>query len=1361
VTGIAQAPLGGKLTLVADVITHGGIIDTPSGTVTLKAKGTAGGDSLALLADSQINVQGSANMLGTIAGLADGGTIKLQTLNGNLRMDRGAILNAFSTGGAGAGNIAITTTGTATLAGSLNGLAAVGNGVGLPKQGSFELTAGKVGDFNAINTELERGNFNESRNVHVTQGDLIVGAGDTVTAHNVTLTTDDGDLNVAGTINANGTKGGIVQLNAGQKANDGKGNITLTSTAIIKASIDDSVDVLSIESAGSKGDGGKVILNTAINSDTSPNAGSRIIAATKSEIDLRGKGLGSDGKVVLRAPRLGISDMTQSGNDIAITQFESTVKGDKASIMAEGVKVYKTNSDATLDSPFISTMISDNANFLASSIAVATNLSLASDARFVVTSGDEVRSTGNITIADDIDLHDGGPGALTLRATGDVNVNANISAGFTSTTTSGTLTDGGAWTYRIAAGADVNSADVLATNNVGTGNFTLTPGKLIRTGTGDIKIATAGNFNLASADSTIYTAGEVDAKDYTNLGNFVDPTIEELAKYTINGGDVTLTSKGNIYGADSSQLPANWLFRQGLVNSKTNLYAETDDGNGPKNTSWWSFFRDFKENIGALGGGDVNVNAGGYINDLSAVIATNGRVFGTGPADGKLVQNGGGDLTVKAGNDILGGLYMVDKGSVNIHADGGLLADNGGIHTIFALGDGSIDVSTLGQLNVMTVFNPTLTGMSVVNVPTPSLQLRESSLFSTYGADSGVKLTSISSGVKITNDTPITDLRAGNGGQSLHLFPGSLSVTALGGDLTVDGLRMALMPSASGDLKLATSDSLNLNAIINMSDRDPTTVPSVLRPVTNAVFSGNAVLGTLITTKTFGDTSSYHATIPVHQGDEQPIVIYAGDNIISSLLSFGLFLPKKADIYAGNNIKALSVFGQNLDVTDVTSITAGNDILYSGSSKGVQWGGSGYLDIAAGRNVDLNSSDGFITRGNLDNPFLPEVGANLSVLVGAAGADDQAFIAKYLNPEESTTFNGSLTSFVKKVTGKSDGEALIVAEAWTQFQAMDTQLQHQFVQSLFFNELKQAGVEHNKSTGPNSGSYKRGFDAIATYFPNNSYDGKLDLSFSQLKTERSGDLNVMAPGGSVVIGLPKTPPLLIEEKSGQGRNPSSQLGMFTVKGGDINVFAKGNIDVAQSRQFTIAGGDILDWSTTGDIDAGKGSKTATSAPPPLIRTDASGNTFTDLSGVVSGSGIGTLQTLVSVPPGDVTLIAPEGSVNAGDAGIRSSGNLLVAAQRVIGADNISVGGASSGVPAVTSASVSFNAPVSADSNSTNKQGDQVGAADKLGQSTKLAALPSVISVEVISLGDESTPAAKPEISTKKCKDSSNKKDCAP
>ena len=1398
VTGLAKAPLGGKLTLEADTITHGGKIDLTSGNVTLKALGKAGGDSVILLKDSQINARGSAQLLGTVAALADAGTINVQTTNGNIRMDKGAIIDVSATGGAAAGAVVINTSGTAGLAGTLNGLAAVGNGVGLPKQGSFALTASSIPSFAALNSELERGNFNQSRNIHVAKGDITVT--DKVTARNVTLTTDDGNLTVAGTIDASGDKGGIVKLNAGQQKNDGKGNITLASTAKINASATFDAE----ESAGSKGDGGKVLLNSTTDSDTSPTIGSRITAETGSEIDVSGKGLGGDGQVTLRAPRLGMATATDAGNGIAVDKFKSTVKGANASIVAEGVKVYKP-TEGIIDDTFVSVMKADNLSYLSNADAIKT--SLGADKRLVVSSGDEVRSTGNITLASDIDLHEAGPGTLTLRAKNNIDVNGSISAGFTKVDEviiekdkkgkvistqhiPGNLTTGGAWTYQITAGSDLHSADVLVTNNVGTGNFTLAADKSIRTGTGDINIATGGDFNLSAATSTIYTAGEADTKDYSGLGSFNVPTIKlnygtkskpdivnHTATYTVNGGDIILESKGNINGADTVQLPADWLLRLGSVDSSTGLY--TKKGLNSDNPSWSVFYANFKENIGALGGGNININAGGSINDLSAVIATNGRVFGTSPADGQLVVNGGGDLTVKAGGDILGGVFMVDKGVAEIRASGGLQSDTGGVKTVFAIGDAAINVATLGQLNVLTAFNPT-------SISSPALlsNAGAAAVFSTYSSKSALNLTSVASGVEVSAETPPNDLLGGNGSfvTPFNLFPSSLNISALGGDLNFSGDKpIGLWPSALGDLTLATRNNLLINAAINMSDESPALLPSAINPTNIVDF--NLVSERLVN----NSVRNTQAVSPLHQADPNPVVIYAGNDIITSNAT--LNLSKRANITAGHDLVNLSFLGQNLASTDVTTITAGNDILYTQGN--LKWGGPGYVDITAGRNIGLGAGDGFVTRGNLDKAYLPDAGASLSVLVGAVAADDSAFIAKYLNPAKSTAYSNKVTDYVKNVTGNA---TLTNAEAWIQFQKLDTQLQHQFVQSAFFNELKQTIDGVSKGTG----TYKPGFDAIATYFPKDNYDGKLDLSFSQIKTERGGDLNVMAPGGSVVIGLPKTPRQLILEKAqlvdgalkDDGTDDglskllsaaASKLGMVTVKGGDVNVFSKGNIDVAQSRQFTIEGGDIVDWSSEGDIDAGKGSKTAVSAPPPLIRTDAQGNTFTDLSGTATGSGIATLDTKTTTTDltapttgsgvdtvdtkkakrtSNIYFGAPKGTVNAGDAGIRAAGNLSVAAQRVQGADNISVGGNSSGVPAVTSVNISFNAPASADSNAASKQGDQLGSADKLGENSKMANLLSLINVEVISLGDESTSSTI-NCKDEKNKDSKNKKECQP
>jgi len=77
---------------------------------------------------------------------------------------------------------------------------------------------------------------------------------------------------------------------------------------------------------------------------------------------------------------------------------------------------------------------------------------------------------------------------------------------------------------------------------------------------------------------------------------------------------------------------------------------------------------------GALGGGNVQVNAGGNVRDLSVMLPTTGKPFGSFSvrdsnigqdqwASNSTLINGGGDLKVKAGKDIIGGVYYVAQGT--------------------------------------------------------------------------------------------------------------------------------------------------------------------------------------------------------------------------------------------------------------------------------------------------------------------------------------------------------------------------------------------------------------------------------------------------------------------------------------------------------------------------------------------------------------------------------------------------------------------------------------------------------------------------------------------------------------------------
>ncbi len=198
------------------------------------------------------------------------------------------------------------------------------------------------------------------------------------------------------------------------------------------------------------------------------------------------------------------------------------------------------------------------------------------------------------------------------------------------------------------------------------------------------------------------------------------------------------------------------------------------------------------------------------------------------------------------------------------------------------------------------------------------------------------------------------------------------------------------------------------------------------------------------------------------------------------------------------------------------------------------------------------------------------------------------------------------------------------------------------------------------------------------------------------------------------------------------------LGIVTADVGDIKGFARDNILVNQSRILTVAGGDVLLWSSEGDIDAGKGKKTATAVPPPVITVDADGNVTQKLQGAATGSGIGALST-GGIAAGDVDLIAPKGTVNAGDAGIRA-GNLNIAAAVVLGSDNISVSGSSAGTPvadtsAVTAASSGATSSDGGTAAATAALSSNLAEAARAAEELKQAFKPTFITAEVVGHGE--------------------------
>lgn len=398
-----------------------------------------------------------------------------------------------------------------------------------------------------------------------------------------------------------------------------------------------------------------------------------------------------------------------------------------------------------------------------------------------------------------------------------------------------------------------------------------------------------------------------------------------------------------------------------------------------------------------------------------------------------------------------------------------------------------------------------------------------------------------------------------------------------------------------------------------------------------------------------------------------------------------------------------SSFIIHADPTDLSVISAGRDIFYANADIA----GPGDLVVSAGRNIYQGGRGVFHSTGPIGiNAASAERGggAGITLLagVGAGGPAYADFASLYLDPANLADAERPLADQTGKVVKTYDAELaawLTDRYGWSAadgpaldtFLALSPDEQGLFARSVYFEELRQAGREYNEPDGRRFGSYLRGRQAIATLFPGTAYDGDItmfgervtysnggvpqapnpDISpfnlDSAVLTDFGGDVQLLAPGGAVTLGA-------------DGVQPSATSGLLTQGSGDIQVFAKQSILLGLSRTFTTFGGDITMWSAEGDINAGRGAKTTIVFAPVRRIYDQIGNVALSPAAPTSGAGIGTLNPIPEVPAGDIDLIAPLGTIDAGEAGIRVSGNVNLAALQVLNAANIQVQGEASGIP---------------------------------------------------------------------------------
>ncbi|WP_398491325.1 filamentous haemagglutinin family protein [Variovorax sp.] len=475
-----------------------------------------------------------------------------------------------------------------------------------------------------------------------------------------------------------------------------------------------------------------------------------------------------------------------------------------------------------------------------------------------------------------------------------------------------------------------------------------------------------------------------------------------------------------------------------------------------------------------------------------------------------------------------------------------------------------------------------------------------------------------------------------------------------------------------------------------------------------------------------------------------------GTHTISYLSSKPLRMLAAGDIV---NSSGLIAHGAQ---TDVSMVAAGGNIFYvNASNAGFSVLGPGTLEVSAGGDVYLGNVASFSSLGPVTaSDKRPGAGIVVQAGLGAGtpgvGASDFAgFARRYLDPANAIDASGALADQPGKVVRSYESELMqwlqqrfghassSPADALAYFEALPPEQQRVFVREVFYAELTAGGREYNDPDSKRYGSYLRGRNAIAALFPEQDAgghplvrDGNITLfqgtgSNAGIRTVAGGDIQTLTPGGQTIVGVEGVTPA-----AGETAVPA---GLLTQGEGSIDMYSKGSILLGLSRIMTTFGGDILAWSAEGDINAGRGSKTTLVYTPPKREYDTLGNVKLSPNVPSTGAGIATLDPIPEVPPGDVDLIAPLGTIDAGEAGIRVSGNVNLAALQVVNAANIQVKGESAGLPVVASVNVS------ALTNASAAASQAAMAAQDTVQRERTAArqaLPSVFTVRVLGFGNE-------------------------
>ena len=1381
VSGLAQTPaatvtdaagVGGQFALEGQSIAVSTAIVARSGVITLSAQGSGAADGVTLASGAVLDAAGQSKDFNGNLALADGGRVSIRAGAGDVvvHSDTQVTVSAAAAGGA-AGHLQLQGK-NLVLAGRLQGSANDGQ-----RSGTIDIDLDRVGDFSTLNTAINRGGFAQERQLRARTGDITVAAGDSVSASRVTLSADAGRIDVAGRVGLASTDQGGAQVSLFAAT-----GLTLAAGSEIRA-----------QGTGPGARGGEVQLATQ---------GGGLVFDSAATIDVRAGQGGAAGAVTFEVQRAAGSALP--GLALAGTVKRSSADGGSlASVDVLATRRYAVGSSVTAAD--IANYSADHAAFIGSVAAAPTPTALAQlkdetgglvSARVLgaveLTSASSLRLNAVWDLSTGSWLTDNRPGTLTIRAAGDLTVAQSIGL------PNDNLLAGDSWGLRLTAGADLAAAHPLATRIRATapqGSLLLTGATArLRTGTGDIKLSAADDIRVNNVAATIYSSGKVGVADGANN------------RWAVDGGSISMVAGSSIAWVDANESRDLWV-AEWLRRPRVGPAAFITAG---QPTDWWVHRPFFRQGVGTLAGGNVDVRAGGDVNNLTVALPTTGRTFVAAGVRQVDVQ-GGGDLRVDAGGDVIGGSFLVGRGFAHVEAAGDVGAHKPtqlylmGVSSNAIPENARVELVAGGSLSLKSIQNPTALPMVNSAGTGPGFGGQTPVTFFSYAANSGADLLSKSGTVGYTASLgSASDWRTFGpavGGTFLDApaaWPANLRIVALGGDIrnrSATGAPLVTFPSPTAEVSLlAGRDVIDLS--LGVSDLSPAAAATTTSDLNRRVSLSGASL-----------ESSVSLSRIVERTVDGPFVVdvQALDGSINFALGTGLrFAPAAVSrLQAGGDILGAPLSLQNLSASDVSVVRATH-----GDIRNVQRlsiAGPGQLLVQAGRNIDLGDSTvlappgfggnaGISATGRTENQQIADPrSARVTVVAGVSGRFDLAALdAVYA---DIITLNSAaadiLALYSQLGTERDASQVLAVANVaelarrdsiYTRFVTLDSKApgalkayqdalrsaklplgptaDSDAAAALYallnterdLSKLRAANGLADLAAGPDGQAFsaylalgerypllytdyvqRRSAGAVplgvtpivfsnalnsvlARALPDGAGTGNISSFQTSIQTYGGSDIDIWAPGGNAVVGL-TTP------------DSDRVVGVLSNAGGAIRSVLAGNLNINQGKVITLQGGDILLFSSQGSIDAGRGAKTAVTA---------SGET---------GSGIQTLTSdpdglgpLTAPRPGNVYLFAPAGTIDAGEAGIRSSGNIVLNAQTVLNAPNISAGGTTAGVPQVQAGSVASALASSAGAPTGSKAAEETAKA--AGEAARKAAVappppkPTILSVEVLGFGDK-------------------------